>query len=353
MYFYFPSNELMNLPVSLTCGHTACKECIKKMMEEQRNRDNQQPSRHICFNCQTAFAAVQLKKNIVLYKLIGKIKIRCTNNGCSWKGQQEDMEKHFKECEWCKITCPAGCRLRLFRHSLDTHLETCKYQKVPCSYCGVHVRRFAFGEHESNCTDKPSPCPLGCAEYLPRSHVQLHLYCCRKRVVKCPVKGCQNFYRREDKEAHFGAYQDSHQELLISEVERLQCEIYNGTGGVKIKRVIRSVQCFGWRVKGSELKTKAKLSSPLFGFDRSQFLCLWSRDKKLLSVGKVTGSSPITMKARFVGMRDDDVLIFHKQFEATLKEGEKAGVKVPVGEFNDANEITIKLVLQVYTHIAQ
>lgn len=51
-------------------------------------------------------------------------------------------------------------------------------------------------------------------------------------------------------------------------------------------------------------------------------------------------------------IRDDDVSIFHNQFEVTLKEGEKAGVKVPLGEINDAEEITIKVMLQVYTHIA-
>lgn len=52
-------------------------------------------------------------------------------------------------------------------------------------------------------------------------------------------------------------------------------------------------------------------------------------------------------------IRNDDVSVFHNQFKVTLKEGEKAGVKVSLGEINDAEEMTIKLVLQVYTHIAQ
>ena len=53
------------------------------------------------------------------------------------------------------------------------------------------------------------------------------MYQCEKRATKCLVKGCQNFFRRGEKGIHGERYQESHQELLNAEVERLRGEIFN------------------------------------------------------------------------------------------------------------------------------
>jgi len=53
------------------------------------------------------------------------------------------------------------------------------------------------------------------------------MYQCERRATKCSVKGCHNFYKRGDKGIHCMRYQESHQELLNAEVERLRGEIFN------------------------------------------------------------------------------------------------------------------------------
>ena len=60
-----------------------------------------------------------------------------------------------------------------------------------------------------------------------RSHVHLHLDECPKRMMKCSVAGCNNFYQLGMENAHNELYQGSHQALLKSQVESLQRAIYD------------------------------------------------------------------------------------------------------------------------------
>ena len=55
-----------------------------------------------------------------------------------------------------------------------------------------------------------------------RSHVHLHLDEYSKRMMKCSVAGCNNFYPLGMEIAHKELYQWSHQALLKSQVESLQ-----------------------------------------------------------------------------------------------------------------------------------
>lgn len=60
-----------------------------------------------------------------------------------------------------------------------------------------------------------------------RSHVHLHLDECPKRMIKCSVAGCNNYYQLGLEIVHNEQYQESHQALLKSQVERLQRAIYD------------------------------------------------------------------------------------------------------------------------------
>ena len=65
-----------------------------------------------------------------------------------------------------------------------------------------------------------------------RSHIHLHLGDCPQRVVKCIVKGCHNFYALEEEADQDKQYQESHQVLLMQEVERLRGIIFDQVGDV-------------------------------------------------------------------------------------------------------------------------
>ena len=154
----------MNKPVSPLCGHSVCTSCMKRDIDVQMQRRSQ----CTCSICAKPFVASELLNNFIVLGMISKIKIKCVNEGCTWEGRHDEKEVHHKTCEFCTIVCPNGCRRELIRGDLDGHNVHCKYQTLPCRYCSLPIRRFALEEHERNCRDRPSPCPLGCGENFPR-----------------------------------------------------------------------------------------------------------------------------------------------------------------------------------------
>ena len=53
--------------------------------------------------------------------------------------------------------------------------------------------------------------------------------------------------------------------------------------------MISDVECFSWRIAVSDMSSKQKMASLMFGFNRKQFVCLWSREDDYIGLGMVTG----------------------------------------------------------------
>ena len=60
-----------------------------------------------------------------------------------------------------------------------------------------------------------------------RSQIHLHLGDCPRRIVKCDVKGCNNYYALGGKYEHDRQYQECHQVMLKNEVEKLKSKIFS------------------------------------------------------------------------------------------------------------------------------
>ena len=150
----------MNEPVSLSCGHSACKACLLERIAKQRTT---------CPLCRVIqIDANNLNPNIAVKATISKINVRCTNNGCSWTGQHSEKENHWGTCPFMLVECPNGCVGHRQRAALNEHLAACPYEKVPCTFCSVGVPRFYHDTHMENCDQGPLLCPLQCGERLPR-----------------------------------------------------------------------------------------------------------------------------------------------------------------------------------------
>ena len=153
----------MNKAFSLPCGHSACKECLVKMAQMRH-----QAVPKTCPVCTTSFAGQQLRTNVIVNGLISKVKVICTNNGCSWTGEQGKKEEHYDKCPFLIVGCPNGCPSTYLRGRIGHHLANCPNQRVECKFCKNEIRRVRLATHERNCTETPRACPLGCGDNLPR-----------------------------------------------------------------------------------------------------------------------------------------------------------------------------------------
>ena len=155
----YSSKELMNEPVSLSCGHSSCKACLLQSVANGKKT---------CPLCRVIIDASNLNPNITVKALISKIKVCCTNSDCSWTGQHSEKESHWGTCPFMLVQCPNGCIGNRQRSALDEHLAGCPYEQVSCVFCRRGVPRFRLDTRIENCTQGPLVCPLQCGERLPR-----------------------------------------------------------------------------------------------------------------------------------------------------------------------------------------
>ena len=157
----------MNQPVSMPCGHSACKTWLLEMTSKQSI--GSRPC--TCLLCRARIEGDKLNVNVTVSALIGRIQVRCTNVGCSWVGLHSEKETHMDTCPFMVIDCPngpRGCLVKPERYALNLHIASCPFEKVPCFHCHIGVERSTLVSHEDNCREIPRPCPLQCEEQLPR-----------------------------------------------------------------------------------------------------------------------------------------------------------------------------------------
>lgn len=155
----------MNRPVSILCGHSACKECMEQLISNQGEAGREKT----CPLCRAEIPEQPLNISIPLSSIISKLMVRCTNSGCSWVDEHGKKERHQDNCAFLLRNCPNGCAGSHRRDSLENHLEICPHEKVPCRHCAVGVSRDMLDLHELSCQEKPGPCPLNCGDTFPRS----------------------------------------------------------------------------------------------------------------------------------------------------------------------------------------
>ena len=85
------SQELMNQPVSMACGHSACKACLQEMLSNAFHRQT-------CPLCRDPINPGKLNINLAVKALISRIGDRCSNDGCGWVGKHSEMHNHGESC---------------------------------------------------------------------------------------------------------------------------------------------------------------------------------------------------------------------------------------------------------------
>ena len=158
-----PSQELMNQPVSMVCGHSACKACLEEMVSKSLQGNGK-----TCPLCRETITLRKMNTNLAVRAMIPKILVHCINSGCAWTGEHDEMQNHSAICPFKIVSCPNGCQESYRQDAMDLHLAACPFQEVKCSFCNVKVQRFDLDTHAGNCPEGPRVCPLHCGDEMPR-----------------------------------------------------------------------------------------------------------------------------------------------------------------------------------------
>lgn len=152
--------EPFKYPLSLTCGHTFCQECLAKSITNQ------------CGFCRAP--------------ITHKIKVLVVHNF------QDYMET---KCSFCHAL--------LLKKDTEKHLkEDCLHLPVRChlsSVCETVFLRKDKEEHEKKCVFMTVACPFFCGKQIPRKDAERHAKQCRYSTLLCVCGATVSF---EDKKMH-------------------------------------------------------------------------------------------------------------------------------------------------------
>ncbi|XP_044168094.1 TNF receptor-associated factor 5-like [Acropora millepora] len=215
MNFISPySLSTMLRPVTLSCGHSGCQDCLAKL--------SAMATHPRCPLCKKNIDS-DLNINFSLHAITSHFEVYCTNDGCQWKGNFGCSEEHSNRCGKFKIQCENnGCHQFLRREEMESHLLECPKQQTSCSHCGGSIAREWLQTHITSwCSRKLISCPLGCKMILPRYHLTLHFSECPEKAIRCHVSGCTAIVRRKHMQEHVLKAASSHAILQEGKVQRL------------------------------------------------------------------------------------------------------------------------------------
>ena len=153
----------MNQPVSMVCGHSACKACLEEMVSKSLQGNGK-----TCPLCRETITLCKIYTNLAVRAMIAKILVCSINSGCTWTGEHDKMQNHSAICPFKIVSCPNGCQESYRQDAMDLHLAACPFQEVKCSFCNVKVPRFDLDTHARNCPEGPRVCALHCWDEMPR-----------------------------------------------------------------------------------------------------------------------------------------------------------------------------------------
>lgn len=121
----------MNQPVSMVCGHSACKACLEMVSKSLQGNGK------TCPPCRETITLRKMNTNLAVRAMIAKILVHCINSGCAWTGEHDKMQNHSANCPFKIVSCPNGSQESYRQNAMDLHLAACPFQEVKCSFCNV------------------------------------------------------------------------------------------------------------------------------------------------------------------------------------------------------------------------
>ena len=276
-------------PQQVTCCYnTFCNTCLQRLEQHEQHRENSK--------CPMCKKPLQYFPDGKLNREIIALKIHCTNSeeGCKWKGTINEtgtsIDTHLNSCPYQLVPCTNGCVEKIRRSLLETHLtNNCPKRMVNCQYCkrkGAH-NLITSRIHLNECPDLPIQCSNeGCNEKIPRCSLASHKETCPKAIIQCEYNtvGCNKKMKREEQEIHNEESTEVHLQLTNGRLQLTKEKLEEATETIK------------------SLKTTLEQKNPLIAsnevFKISQFTKKKKENEKWYSPGFYTSTGGYKMSLR-------------------------------------------------------
>ena len=230
------------------CSNRFCKNCLDQLEGN---------------SCPLCREPINYFKDGGINREIIALKVYCTNSeeGCEWQGTINEtgtsIDTHLNSCTYQLVPCTNECGVEIRRGTLKTHLtDNCTKRTVNCQYCkrrGTY-QLITSSSHFDECPDVPIQCSNeGCNENILRRSLASHNETCPKAIISCDYNtvGCNKKMKREKQEKHNEEEITIHLRLATETIKLLQTTLEQKNSLIASNEVFRLNQ-FAKRKKENE-----------------------------------------------------------------------------------------------------
>ncbi len=174
-------------PVTTSCGHTFCADCINRALETQAT---------------CPIDRLPIDKNQDCYRLplivkdqLDRLKVRCPNKGCNHECSREHLEGHCeRRCDFTPVRCPEPTCSKLVARRDATPEKGCLHEDTACQFCHKIMPFVDLDAHyDDQCDGITVQCP-DCELEVARPRLARHQeQDCPERHIPCEwhAAGCK------------------------------------------------------------------------------------------------------------------------------------------------------------------
>ena len=212
------------------CDKPYCRSCI----------NNYGKNKHCPYGCSNDGYREMTRNE---KNFLDKIKIKCTNVGCSKYIQYSDYVKHLEVCNLRKYHCKnQPCKEEGYINEMINHSKICPFRLIECSKCKQNIKYCDIKSHKlEKCPEIMTKCTL-CGTTMKRSIYLKEHKSENNENVKClklQVERWQKNYNDDinNKNKEINELKNTMKQMEIKEKED-QCEIN------KLKKMLNDIKTF-------------------------------------------------------------------------------------------------------------
>ncbi|KAK6637836.1 hypothetical protein RUM44_008258 [Polyplax serrata] len=122
--------------------------------------------------------------------------------GCQWSDELRKLKAHLNTCKYDTLPCRNNCGAQIPRVLMEDHMKyTCPQRRTQCEFCGKDFIGATLELHLNKCNYEPIYCENKCGHKIQRRLIHQHKAAdCSKRLVPC--RYCTNEFIADTLQVH-------------------------------------------------------------------------------------------------------------------------------------------------------